>query len=118
LDGVFAMTALSATTAWQQAPGRLERQHVFASYALNGFLNVLWSLSVLPPPPRIGIDQRRGIVGVDRSAHDLGRAIIEYGERAPASEFGVGHVGIGAQYVRRAAQRAVSALTPRAAGAI
>jgi len=41
---IFALTALSAATAWRQAPNRSSREWLIALFALNGFLNVLWSL--------------------------------------------------------------------------
>jgi len=41
---IFALAALSAATAWRQAPDRSSREWLIALFALNGFLNVLWSL--------------------------------------------------------------------------
>lgn len=41
---IFALAALSAATAWRDAPTREAREWVIVLFALNGFLNVLWSL--------------------------------------------------------------------------
>ncbi|NWG24390.1 MAG: tryptophan-rich sensory protein [Pseudorhodoplanes sp.] len=41
---IFALVALSAATAWRKAPDRASRDWVVGLFALNGFLNVLWSL--------------------------------------------------------------------------
>ncbi len=40
---IFALTALSGVTAWRQA-GPRQRSAILIVFALNGFLNVLWSL--------------------------------------------------------------------------
>jgi translocator protein len=40
---IFALTAASGLIAWRRAEGR-EREWLLGLYALNGFLNVLWSL--------------------------------------------------------------------------
>lgn len=41
---IFALAAISAATAWRDAPRREDREWMIALFALNGFLNVLWSL--------------------------------------------------------------------------
>lgn len=41
---IFGLSALSAATAWRDAPSRPTRDWVIALFALNGFLNLLWSL--------------------------------------------------------------------------
>jgi tryptophan-rich sensory protein len=41
---IFGLTAMSGLTAWRHAPSGREREWVIGLYALNGFLNVLWSL--------------------------------------------------------------------------
>jgi tryptophan-rich sensory protein len=41
---IFALTALSGVVAWRNAPERSHREWIVALFALNGFLNVLWSL--------------------------------------------------------------------------
>lgn len=41
---IFALAALSAATAWRDAPSREAREWVVLLFAVNGFLNVLWSL--------------------------------------------------------------------------
>jgi translocator protein len=41
---IFGLSALSAATAWRDAPSRSARDWVIALFALNGFLNLLWSL--------------------------------------------------------------------------
>jgi len=40
---IFALCALSGYLAWRNAPNRGGRDGVIALFALNGFLNVLWS---------------------------------------------------------------------------
>lgn len=40
---IFALAALSAATAWKDAPDEASREWVIGLFALNGFLNVLWS---------------------------------------------------------------------------
>lgn len=40
---IFAMCALSGYIAWRDAPNRGGRDAVIGLFALNGFLNVLWS---------------------------------------------------------------------------
>jgi translocator protein len=41
---IFALTALSAATAWNEARTRETREWIVIFFALNGFLNVFWSL--------------------------------------------------------------------------
>ena len=41
---IFAFAAASGVTAWRAAPDRASRDWLLALFALNGFLNVLWSL--------------------------------------------------------------------------
>jgi benzodiazapine receptor len=41
---IFALAALSATTAWRAMPSTSEREWLVTLFALNGFLNLLWSL--------------------------------------------------------------------------
>ena len=41
---IFAFAAASGVTAWRAAPDRASREWLLALFALNGFLNVLWSL--------------------------------------------------------------------------
>ncbi|MFN7175684.1 MAG: TspO/MBR family protein [Thermaurantiacus sp.] len=41
---IFALAALSATTAWRAMPTAVEREWLVALFAFNGFLNILWSL--------------------------------------------------------------------------
>jgi tryptophan-rich sensory protein len=41
---IFALTALAGALAWRSAPDRSSREWIIALFALNGFLNVLWSL--------------------------------------------------------------------------
>jgi tryptophan-rich sensory protein len=40
---IFALAALSAATAWQNAPTRAARDWIVILFSLNGFLNLLWS---------------------------------------------------------------------------
>lgn len=40
---VFATTALSGYLAWRSAPNRGTREWIIGLFALNGFLNILWS---------------------------------------------------------------------------
>ena len=40
---IFALCALSGYIAWREAPNRGGRDGVIGLFALNGFLNVLWS---------------------------------------------------------------------------
>lgn len=41
---IFALAAISGTFAWRHARSRSEREWVIGLFALNGFLNVLWTL--------------------------------------------------------------------------
>ena len=41
---IFAFAAASGVSAWRAAPTRASRDWMLALFALNGFLNVLWSL--------------------------------------------------------------------------
>jgi translocator protein len=41
---IFALAAAAASYAWLAAPTRQARETVIGLFALNGFLNVLWSL--------------------------------------------------------------------------
>lgn len=40
---IFAFATVSAVYAWRNAPDRTRREWVIGLFALNGFLNVLWS---------------------------------------------------------------------------
>lgn len=40
---IFAFATVSAVYAWRNAPDRTRRESVIGLFALNGFLNVLWS---------------------------------------------------------------------------
>lgn len=41
---IFALAALSAAQAWRDAPSQEAREWLIGLFALNGFLNILWSL--------------------------------------------------------------------------
>jgi benzodiazapine receptor len=41
---IFALSALSAAIGWREAPGASARDWVIGLFALNGFLNLFWSL--------------------------------------------------------------------------
>lgn len=41
---IFALAALSAAQAWRDAPDQVAREWLIGLFALNGFLNILWSL--------------------------------------------------------------------------
>jgi tryptophan-rich sensory protein len=41
---IFALTALAGVIVWRRAPAGSEREWTIGLFALNGFLNVLWSL--------------------------------------------------------------------------
>lgn len=41
---IFALAAASGAVAWRTAPDKASREWLLALFALNGFLNVLWSL--------------------------------------------------------------------------
>lgn len=41
---VFALTAMAGITAWSKAPTGRAADWVISLFALNGFLNILWSL--------------------------------------------------------------------------
>lgn len=41
---IFALTAAAAVITWRRAPKGAEREWLIGLFALNGFLNVLWSL--------------------------------------------------------------------------
>jgi tryptophan-rich sensory protein len=40
---IFALTALSGITAWNRTADRVRREWIVGLFALNGFLNILWS---------------------------------------------------------------------------
>ena len=40
---IFALTALSGITSWNAASDRAAREWIIGAFALNGFLNILWS---------------------------------------------------------------------------
>jgi tryptophan-rich sensory protein len=41
---IYALTAISGVMAWRKAPDRGTRDWILVLFALNGFLNILWSL--------------------------------------------------------------------------
>ena len=41
---IFALTAAAGVLAWRYEPDRARRDWIVALFALNGFLNILWSL--------------------------------------------------------------------------
>jgi tryptophan-rich sensory protein len=41
---VFALCAASGVIAWRQAPDRARQEWIIGLFALNGFLNIFWSL--------------------------------------------------------------------------
>jgi tryptophan-rich sensory protein len=41
---IYALAALAGVKAWEAAPDRAAREWILALFALNGFLNLLWSL--------------------------------------------------------------------------
>ena len=41
---IYAFTALAGVTAWLAMPNGREREWLLGLFALNGFLNILWSL--------------------------------------------------------------------------
>lgn len=41
---IFALTAISGSLAWQKAPSPATREWILGLFALNGFLNIFWSL--------------------------------------------------------------------------
>jgi tryptophan-rich sensory protein len=41
---IFALAAISGVTAWRDAPDQRSREWLLVLFALNGFLNVFWSL--------------------------------------------------------------------------
>ena len=41
---IYACTALAGVTGWLASPTRHERERLLGLFALNGFLNILWSL--------------------------------------------------------------------------
>ncbi len=41
---IFALAAASGVAAWRSAPSQASREWLLGLFALNGFLNVLWSL--------------------------------------------------------------------------
>ncbi len=41
---IFALSALAGVLYWRHGTGREDRQQVIAAFALNAFLNTLWSL--------------------------------------------------------------------------
>ena len=42
--GIYAFTALAGVTAWLAMPQSREREWLLGLFALNGFLNIVWSL--------------------------------------------------------------------------
>jgi translocator protein len=41
---IFALAAAAGVAAWRKAPDKASREWMLALFAINGFLNVLWSL--------------------------------------------------------------------------
>lgn len=41
---IFALAVTSAVFAWRQASDKVQREWIIALFAMNGFLNVLWSM--------------------------------------------------------------------------
>lgn len=41
---IFALAALAAVTAWRRDRDQVRRQWIIGLFAINGFLNILWSL--------------------------------------------------------------------------
>ena len=41
---IFALSAMAGVTAWRAIESRAQREWLLVLFALNGFLNVLWSL--------------------------------------------------------------------------
>ncbi|GLR47763.1 TspO/MBR family protein [Sphingomonas astaxanthinifaciens] len=41
---IYALAALSAVSAWSAAPNRASAELIVGAFALNGFLNIVWSL--------------------------------------------------------------------------
>ncbi len=41
---IYALAALAGVRAWNAAPSRSDREWLLALFALNGFLNLFWSL--------------------------------------------------------------------------
>lgn len=41
---IFALAAAAGVIGWRRAPSRVEREQMLVLFALNAFLNVLWSL--------------------------------------------------------------------------
>jgi len=41
---IFALAAAAGVAAWRRAPDKASREWMLALFALNGFLNVFWSL--------------------------------------------------------------------------
>jgi tryptophan-rich sensory protein len=41
---IFALAAIAGVSAWRAAPGDRGREAVIGLFAVNGFLNILWSL--------------------------------------------------------------------------
>ena len=41
---IFALAAVSAATAWRAAETRRDAETIIGLFALNGFLNILWSM--------------------------------------------------------------------------
>lgn len=41
---IYACTAMAGVTGWRAAPSWREREWLLGLFALNGFLNILWSL--------------------------------------------------------------------------
>ena len=41
---IYSLTAIAAVLAWRRAPAGQERESLVGLFALNGFLNILWSL--------------------------------------------------------------------------
>jgi tryptophan-rich sensory protein len=41
---IFAFIAVSGVTAWRASKSRVTREWIIGLFALNGFLNILWSL--------------------------------------------------------------------------
>ena len=101
---IFALCAISGYLAWREAPNRGGRDGVIGLFALNGFLNVLWSSDLLSRQAA-GLGAGRGgtAVVLDRADDRRADALLEDREPSSPALSGMGDVRGRSQLVSRSA---------------
>ena len=105
---IFALATVSAVYAWRDAQDRVQREWVIVLFALNGFLNVLWStLFFALRRPDWALIEVAFLWALDPAADDRVLALCQAGEPVSAAVSGVGVVRGVSQPDGRSPERAV-----------